>query len=231
MLELDRTLTLLLNGSDSAYLDGVAWIATQTATWIPLAALLLFVLYRRYSLAGFIATVAAVALCITLADQVASGIFKPWVARLRPSHDPALAGLIDTVGGYRGGLYGFFSSHAANTMAVAVFVSLVVRYRPLTAGLISWSLLNCWTRVYLGVHFVGDLTVGLLWGTTVGLLVYFIWKRYAPGVQAATPASNPSPSERNALLTASGFTFSAARLLVAGLLLSYLYVLIAAAFR
>ena len=125
---------------------------TATVTWLPAVVVLLYVIIRAGEMRDICLTVLALALCILLADQVASGIFKPLVARPRPAGDPSLMYLVDVVGGYRGGKYGFFSSHASNTFAVAVFLSLLVRHKPFTWVLLSWALLNCWSRVYLGVH-------------------------------------------------------------------------------
>lgn len=172
---LDTQLTLLLNGSDSLFVDNLAFYATKTTTWIPLGLLLLYVLVSIKNWKNLLLVILCIALAITFADQVASGIFKPLVGRLRPSHNPELEGFIDLVNGYKGGRYGFFSSHAANTSAVAVFVSLLFRNKLFTILICSWSLLNCWTRLYLGVHYVGDITVGLLWGTFVGWIVYKIY--------------------------------------------------------
>lgn len=219
LMEIDKALTLALNGSDSLYLDGIAWIATQTATWIPLAALLLYLVIRNNGLRGVIGTIIAIALAITLADQVASTIFKPLVARPRPTHDPELMYLIDIVNGYRGGKYGFFSSHAANTMAVATLVSLIFRDRTLTAWLYSWALLNCWTRVYLGVHYVGDLLVGTLWGLFVGWIIFRLWLRYCPGV-----LERRTLSRNNTRLTTGGYSLGSVHLLTAGIVITYLYV-------
>lgn len=184
LLNIDTQLTLLLNGSESVILDQFALTATATSTWLPLAVLLLYVVIRGNKWQNVLIVILSIALAITLADQLASGVCKPLVARLRPSQDPLLSGVIDIVGDYRGGRYGFFSSHAANTCAVATFLSLLFRNKGLTIALYSWTLLNCWTRVYLGVHYVGDLLVGLLWGTIVGILVYKLavkcFNKFAP---------------------------------------------------
>ena len=101
------------------------------------------------------------------------------MARWRPTHDPQIGILVDVVNGYRGGNYGFFSAHAANTFSLAVFFSLLTRNRILSYFLISWSLVNCWTRMYLGVHYPGDILVGLLWGGLVGYGVYRLYLRVA----------------------------------------------------
>ena len=104
------------------------------------------------------------------------------MARWRPTHDPQIGTLVDIVDGYRGGKYGFFSSHAANTMSIAVYFIWMVRSRRLSIALVIWSLLNCWTRMYLGVHFPGDIMVGLLWGVAVGTGVYFLYRRITRGM-------------------------------------------------
>jgi undecaprenyl-diphosphatase len=176
--KIDTQFTLLLNGSDSEFIDLIAITATKTSTWIPLAVVLLYVVVRSNNWKNVCIFVLGVALAITLADQVASGVFKPLVARLRPSHERALQGLIDLVNGYRGGRYGFFSSHAANTCAVSTFVALLYKNKGLTVALYSWTLLNCWTRAYLGVHYVSDLLVGLLWGLCVGFMLHFMIRKF-----------------------------------------------------
>ena len=173
---IDTQLTLFLNGSDSVMLDTIAVTATKTGTWIPLGIVLLYVLMRMKNWKNALLVILCVAIAITLADQMASGIFKPLVARLRPSHTPELQGVIDLVGDYRGGRYGFFSSHAANTCAVAVFLSLLFRKRVFTVAICSWAMVNSWTRLYLGVHYVGDITVGLIWGAFVGWMVFRLYR-------------------------------------------------------
>ena len=173
---IDTRLTLFLNGSDSEMLDAIAVTATKTSTWIPLGILLLYVLMRMKDWKNALLVILCVAIAITLADQMASGIFKPLVARLRPSHTPELQGVIDLVGDYRGGRYGFFSSHAANTCAVAVFLSLLFRKRIFSIAICSWVIVNSWTRLYLGVHYVGDIMVGLIWGALVGWMVFRLYR-------------------------------------------------------
>lgn len=227
MNSIDQHLTLMLNGSQSVYLDQLALTATQTATWLPLALVLLYVLVRHNNLVTLAWTILAIALAILLADQVASSIFKPLVARYRPAQNPAFMYTVDVINGYRGGLYGFFSSHAANTFAVATFVSLLIRNRILTVWLYSWSLVNCWSRVYLGVHYIGDLLTGAAWGLFVGWAVYALWKKYAHHTMLWTQCQqrrNTDCSPTSGTLTASGFSMSSVHLLIIALALTYLYI-------
>lgn len=171
-MQLDQQLTFFFNGSQQVYLNGFVWTLTQTSTWIPLFAVLGYCLFRHYGLKSFFAPLLCIALCVFISDQIASSICKPLFARWRPSQDPTMMHFIDVVRGYRGGNYGFFSSHAANTSSVAVFLTLLLRHKGTSLSLFAWSLLSSWTRLYLGVHFVSDLLVGLLFGACVAWVVY-----------------------------------------------------------
>lgn len=178
LIELDKQLLLLLNGSQSLYFDGLVKILTTAATWIPLyISLFYMVLKNNDSMQKILLIVACAGLCVFFAGSLDDMIVKPMVARWRPTHDPQIGVLVDVVNGYRGGNFGFFSAHASNTFSIAVFISLLVRSRVLTIALVGWSLINCWTRMYLGVHYPGDILVGLLWGGTVGTLVYLLYYR------------------------------------------------------
>ena len=128
--------------------------------------------------------IGAAALCVLLAGMVDDLIVKPSVARWRPTHDPEIGPLVDVVDDYRGGKYGFFSAHAANTFSIAVLFCWMVRSRLLSIAMILWSFTNCWTRLYLGVHYPGDILVGLLWGAVVGSVVYFIFYRLTRRINA-----------------------------------------------
>lgn len=178
LIDLDRQLLLAVNGSASLYLDGVAKTLTTAITWIPLyLALFRLVMKNNDFVRRIVFIVSCAGLCYLFAGAVDDGIIKPLVARWRPTHDPVIGWQVDVVNGYRGGSYGFFSAHASNTFSIAVFFSLLVRDRLLTVALVTWSLVNCWTRLYLGVHFPGDILCGLLWGGLVGSLVYFAFLR------------------------------------------------------
>ena len=181
IIQFDKQLLLMLNGSESTFLDGVALTLTKAATWIPLYVSLLFIVIKNnINWRTIVLILASAGLCVLLAGTVDDEIVKPLVARWRPTHDPQIGSLVDVVNDYRGGIYGFFSAHASNTFSIALFFSLLVRYRWLTVGLVTYSLTNCWTRMYLGVHYPGDITVGLLWGTIVALGVYTLF-RYVNG--------------------------------------------------
>lgn len=179
LLEFDRNLLLLLNGSSSQFVDGWMLALTSGFTWIPLyVALLYLVIKNSETMTQIALVVGCAALCVLFADGMADGIVKPMLARFRPCNDPLLRDVVQVVDGYRAnGEYGFFSAHAANTFSIAVFMCLVVRSGVLSTALITWSLVNCYTRIYLGVHYPFDVLVGLLWGGTVGVAVYYLYYR------------------------------------------------------
>ena len=178
LIDFDRWLLLAVNGSESLYLDGVVQTLTNAVTWIPLyIALFYLVVKNNATMSKILFIVGCAALCYLFAGAVDDGIVKPLVARWRPTHDPVIGWHVDVVNGYRGGRYGFFSAHASNTFSIAIFFSLLTRSRLLATILIMWSLINCWTRLYLGVHFPGDILCGLLWGGVVGTLVYYFYRR------------------------------------------------------
>ena len=175
LLELDKIFTLAINSCHSSFFDNFFYIYTQTWTWIPVVVVLLVWMWRKWGVRSLY-VVACIALCILLADQISSSLLKPWVARLRPTHNPEIADLIHTVNGYRGGRYGFVSSHAANAATFVTFTALVFRNRFYTILLMLWAFLTAYSRVYLGVHYVGDVVCGALVGVLVGVGVYAVFK-------------------------------------------------------
>ena len=178
IIQFDKHLLLMVNGSDSLFLDSLILTLTNALTWIPLYVGLLYMVIRSNpTVRDVVLILAAAGCCVLLAGAVDDGLLKPTVARWRPTHDPEIGSLVDVVNNYRGGNYGFFSAHAANTFSIAVFFSLLVRQRLLTIFLVCWSLINCYTRLYLGVHYPGDILVGLCWGGFVGWLVYQVYCR------------------------------------------------------
>ena len=173
---IDRLVLDFFNGSDSLFLDGVAMTFTSGLTWTPLYVALIYLVIKNNENMSQIFLIIGCALgCIFLADGLSDYIVKPLVGRWRPTNDPVIEYTIDVVNNYRENSFGFFSAHAANTMSLAVFLCLLVRNKVFTFALVTWSLLNCWTRLYLGVHYPSDILVGLVWGVVVGIAMYFLF--------------------------------------------------------
>ena len=178
-MNLDADILLWINGHYVEWLDEVMWTVSRATTWVWLYVMLIVLIIKKFRnwktilfiLAGF-------AIAVGLSDFTTSGIIKPLVCRLRPTHEPALAGMVRIVNGYTGGLYGFCSSHAANTMAVGLLFSLLYKDNRATVSLMTWVALNCYSRMYLGVHYPSDIIVGLLIGALWAVLVYWALSRW-----------------------------------------------------
>jgi undecaprenyl-diphosphatase len=167
----DEKAFLWLNSFHLEVLDPVVLQLTQTITWIPLYVLLLYLIYR-IDPKNTLWILGGVMLTILLADQVSSGLMKPYFERLRPCHDPRWEGMMH-VYGRCGGLYGFVSSHAANTFGLATFLTLKLgKKQKAIAWLFLYALVVSYTRIYLGVHYPLDLFFGALVGV---LAAFFSW--------------------------------------------------------
>ena len=221
LISLDKQWLLSVNGSDSLYLDRVAHVLTTALTWLPLYLSLFYVvLHNNENFRKVLYVLAGAGLCVLLAGTVDDMIVKPMVARWRPTHDPEIGMLVDVVDGYRGGRYGFFSAHASNTFSIAVYFCWLIRSRLLSIALVIWSFTNCWTRMYLGVHFPGDILVGLTWGLIVGTCVYYLYYRATRRLSTARHRMTSST------FTSTGYQRTDCDIPVAVLVFTLLYALI-----
>ncbi|MCS2893240.1 MULTISPECIES: phosphatase PAP2 family protein [Parabacteroides] len=182
ILVYERDLFFMLNGSDSPFLDRFMWIFSGKTVWLPLAAFILIVLLYKKKWRESILILLAIVLVVTLCDQFASHVCKPIFTRFRPTHHPDFMDQVKTVFGYRGGKYGFISSHAANAFGFATYMSLLFRYRLFTWTIFLWAVLTAYTRVYLGVHFISDIVPGAIAGVFFGGLVYWLYVKVHPVV-------------------------------------------------
>ena len=173
ILSADLSLLRFFNSGNSVYFDALVPMLTSGLTWIPLyLALFYLVVTNHETLAQIGLVVGAAMLCVVLAGGVGDFIVKPMVGRLRPCNDPMVKTQLNLIVGTLSDSYSFFSSHAANTFPLAMFFSLLVRDRLFAIVMFLWALLNCWTRLYLGVHYPSDILCGMLYGSFVGTLVY-----------------------------------------------------------
>jgi undecaprenyl-diphosphatase len=177
--QIDHAFFLFLNGIHSTFFDFVMYQATKSMVWIPLYLVFLFFVIRQYGWKTLLILVVA-SIMILVSDQLAN-LAKDTFQRLRPSHEPGL--MVHLVNAYKGGEYGFYSSHATNTCSIAVFLIIILRkkFRWIWLIAVPWTLLMSYTRIYLGVHFPGDIFAGILMGSLIGfffgkLAVFFIWR-------------------------------------------------------
>ena len=193
LIQLDREVFLFFNGLHNQAFDSIMWWVSGKTTWWPFyLALLGYLTWKQRW--NMVPLVIFIALSVTLTDQTSVHLFKNVFMRLRPCHEPALEGLVHIVNNKCGGQYGFVSSHAANTFGVAVLVLLVIRRGWFTALMIFWAALVSYSRVYLGVHYPGDILGGAILGALCGWLVYLAF-RY---VSKRLPRSWRMEPEQNA---------------------------------
>ena len=184
LIHIDTEILLAINACHAPWADTLMWIISAKTTWIPLYLLLIVLLVYRYrqpapttvkwlqKVPACVVMILTIVAAVGLADFIASGILKDWVARPRPSRVPELEGVLHLVNGYKSGRYGFVSSHAANTMACGLLFSLIWRKKITTISLMLWVAANCYSRMYLGVHYPLDILGGLIVGALVASGAY-----------------------------------------------------------
>lgn len=183
MYSMDYQIITMVNGAHTPGLDQFFWATTHVWPWLPMFVLmfgLIFLCYRRRSWR----VILFIALAVGTSDIISSGILKPLVHRPRPSHNPELVlHLHERPNGtyYRGGPYGFPSSHAANSSTLAILLYLFLRpflsrKWPLALLLTGFVLLFCYTRVYLGVHYPTDILGGWCVGIIVSLSAFTLYR-------------------------------------------------------
>ena len=170
--ELDADFVLFVNGKHTPFLDSFFYIVSMTWVWIPLYILLLYLVLKNFRSQSWLILLCIIIL-ITLSDQFASGLVKQWVMRYRPTHNIILGPQLHLVNDYKGGMYGFISSHASNVFAITTFLTFIlkeVRLKWLWL-LWIWAGLVAFSRVYLGVHYLSDILGGALAGVFFGWLI------------------------------------------------------------
>lgn len=175
LLELDTKLFLALNGWHSPFWDSVMLFASGKLSWLPLYLLLVYFMVRKLGWKALWWLLAA-AVVVLLADQVTGHAFKYVYHRLRPCHNPDLSSVIHLVGRC-GGKYGFISAHAANSFGVATLVGFIFYKRWATIGMLVWAAFVSYSRIYLGVHYPGDVLVGAVVGSAIGIAVWLVAER------------------------------------------------------
>lgn len=174
---IDRELFLWLNSQHKPWLDQPMYIMTNEMVWIPLYLFLLYSIYRVWSWQVMLWSLLAVALSVTITDRVSVELFKNVFLRYRPTHHADLGEVVHTVNNYRGGRYGFISSHAANFFGISTLLFFLLRthFGRWAWLLFLWAGLIAYTRIYLGVHYPADIACGALLGIVSGSAVYALF--------------------------------------------------------
>lgn len=172
IINLDTSIFLFFNGMHCTFADHFMQLVSDRFVWVPMYVAIAAVLVHTLGWRRSLIVLLCAALAVAAADQLCATVIRPVVQRMRPAN-PAheLSLMVHIVDGYRGGMYGFPSCHAANTFALIGLMLPLIQDRRFTATLFVWALLNCYSRIHLGVHYPGDLIVGAILGFSLGLAI------------------------------------------------------------
>jgi undecaprenyl-diphosphatase len=174
---IDESLFLFLNAQHNSFFDPLMWLFSEKLFWTPLYVWFLWLLYKRFP-KHYWTILVTILLMIVVSDQLCN-LAKDHFMRLRPSQEPHLYLLVHIVNEYRGGMYGFYSGHSANAFAVAFFMITVIadNRKYIIPVTLTYAILTAYSRIYLGVHYPGDVLAGVLMGALVGTGFAFVHKR------------------------------------------------------
>lgn len=169
---LDTKVFLELNQMHAPFWDYFMSAFSGKVIWVPMYATVAYLMFKNLSWKVALSFLIAIALIIALSDMTCAKVIRPFAERLRPANiENPISHMVHIVENYRGGAYGFPSCHAANSFAFVTFLAMIIKNRLLFAFAFSWAVVNCYSRIYLGVHYTGDIIVGALVGSIIAWLV------------------------------------------------------------
>ena len=172
----DAQLLELINYDGSLFTDNFWYLFTNKTCWVLAVVAIIFTVWRRsHRWKEVLAVILTFTALVVLTDWFPAHYIRPFFARPRPSHTEGLENLLYYVNDYRGGAYGFFSNHASNAFGIVTLIVLLFRTRWMAVVGYVWATMLCYSRLYLGVHFPGDILAGALWGVATA---FFLFKAY-----------------------------------------------------
>lgn len=169
---LDTKVFLELNQLHAPFWDYFMSAFSGKVIWVPMYATVAYLMFKNLSWKVALSFLIAIALIIALSDMTCAKVIRPFAERLRPANiENPISHMVHIVENYRGGAYGFPSCHAANSFAFVTFLAMIIKNRLLLAFAFSWAVVNCYSRIYLGVHYTGDIIVGALVGSIIAWFV------------------------------------------------------------
>lgn len=181
LIQVDTSVFLFLNGFHNRFWDYFMSMYSSRFVWVPFYASFLYVMIRNFHIKVTASCLITIFVTILICDQTTSTLLKPMVERMRPSNlDNPISPLVHVVMNYRGGRYGFPSSHAANAWSMAFFAAYLARRSKLTIFLTLWAFVTGYSRIYLGVHYPGDVLVGTFIGFATATITYCTFRHFAP---------------------------------------------------
>lgn len=192
IISLDKELLLFLNSHHAPFADAFMMMISGKVIWSVFYLSIILAIVKQYGYKHTLYILVAIGVLMVFCDQIASGIFKPFFQRFRPSQDPVLKNMVHVINDYRGGRFGFASSHASNTFGLAFFLAFLFKDKILNVFIFSWAILVAYSRIHLGVHYPGDIIMGVIIAYASAKFVYYLYHKLclAGYITCNTPLNN-----------------------------------------